>query len=180
LTPEPTGTPEPTSTPEPTATPIPDPTISPAFISQLNQFLQLGSELNTATGQGINFANFSDRLAAVGGAYDLAAAAWPDAFPEDSKADFEAALEGWELAKHLWGLSINDSDNPVEPDINGYLTLLEYGGDSMLLDIHPEGYIVPEYRNKQFMPFDENVSILLGLASDYFETGREKALQLIQ
>lgn len=174
----PTETPEPTNTPEPTATAVP--TISPTFLSRLDTFLNKASTLEAATSQGVNVVDFRDLLSEAKGSYALVEETWPESLDGSPMQAFNDAFAGWDLVLFLWELKIGDKDNPVEPDINGYQLIVDYGGENIVTDVHPVGYIVPEYRNKTFLPFDENIGVLMSLAADYFENGRTGVLTLTE
>lgn len=174
-----TSTPSPTNTPEPTDTPTPEP-LPAAFLTQLQNFLEEGSALTGATTTGVTYVEFGRLLGRARGAYDLALAARPPIVPRGSMDDFDQAFVGWSLVADLWELDLGDYDNPVEPDINGYLDYLDYAADGLLLTPHPDDYIVPDYRGKLYLPFDENISILMTIAADYFEAGRGEMLLLIE
>jgi hypothetical protein len=116
-TPLPTETPAPTETPEPTDTPTVEP-LSPAFVSQVTNFLEEGSSLTGATSTGVTFVEFGRLLGRAKGAYDLALDTWPSNVSRDSIEDFDQAFLGWSLVDDLWDLKFGDFDNPVEPDIN--------------------------------------------------------------
>lgn len=171
----PTETPEPTNTPEPTATAVP--TISPTFLNRLDAFLTDAGTLDAATAQGVNYPTYSDLLTSASGSYALVAETWPESLDDAPLRMFEEAFTGWNLVKDLWGLKLDDYDNPLEPDINGYQLFIDYAGDAAVTDVHPDTYIVEEYRGKTFLPFDENISVLMALAGDQFQEGRTAVLQ---
>ena len=99
---------------------------------------------------------------------------------DDVEENFEKALLSWDYAQLLWSLKIGKKDNPVEPDINHFKELMEYGGEFLRTDIHPSNYIVKDYRGKTFLPFDENISILFTVASEQFEKAQPDLLEVIQ
>lgn len=171
----PTDTPVPTNTPEPTATP--PPTLSPTFLNRLDTFLNDASTLAAATEQGVNFRDFNSLLTAAAGSFSLVEETWPESLDDAPLRDFNNAFTGWSLTLDLWNLKIGDFDNPLEPDINGYLNYVEYAGDDLITDVHPNGYIVQEYRGKTFLPFDENIGVLMALAGEDFQAGRTAVLQ---
>lgn len=174
-TPEPTPTSEPTATPEPTAIPLSD-----FFISNIQSFLTDGSALNAATDTGINYINYNRQFADLRGVYELALSDWPDGFAIDARDKFDHAIEAWDWTLFLWQLKLDEKDNPVEPDINGYLQIVDFAGEeNLVIDTHPQNFIVTSYRNKQFLPFDENISILLSIASEDFEAGRALMLDAL-
>lgn len=171
----PTETPEPTNTPEPTATAVP--TISPTFLTRLDAFLTDAGTLESATAQGVNYPTYSDLLTSASGSYALVAETWPESLDDAPLQLFEEAFIGWNLVKDLWGLKLDDYDNPLEPDINGYQLFVDYAGDSLVTDVHPDNFIVADYRGKTFLPFDENIGVLMTLAGDQFQEGRTAILQ---
>lgn len=156
-------------------------TISTEFRQQIIRVLELGSTLNAMTSQGVNYLTFRDQLAEVRGAFEFASTFWPDDFVPDAKQDLANALEGWDLALYLWNLDINDKDNPVEPNINGYQLFMDYYARDLLVIIpHPQNFIVPEYRNKNHLPFDINIRILLAIAGEDYEEARAILLNMLR
>lgn len=77
-------------------------------------------------------------------------------------------------------MKIGDKDNPVEPNINGYKQYLDYEGDLIVLETHPSDFIVKDYRGKKYLPFDENISVLLSIAANHFDNGKTQILQALQ
>jgi hypothetical protein len=168
---------QPTSTPPPTLTPTESkPSISEIFKEQLTRFLEESTKLNAMSEQGVNYNDFKQQLANVKGAYDLANATWPSDFAPGVHQSILKTFDGWDLALYVWGLKINDSDNPVEPDINGYVEITNYGGDNLVYDVHDQNYIVEDYRGKKFLPFDDNIGVLLSLASDQIKSVQKQIL----
>ncbi len=159
------------------ARPTATPDISPLLRQQFTRIVEEGTKLNSMTEQGVNYGDFNDQLAEVRGAYDLAVAEWPAGFAPKAKLDLAQAFKGWELTSDLWALKIGKKDNPVEPDINGYTRYVDYGGEALVIEIHPKDYLVEQYSEKKFLPFDDNLGVLLALASKYFETGRTLLLE---
>ena len=139
----------------------PKPKISDALKEQLTRMLEEGTTLMAMTEQGVNYTDYRQQLAEVKGAYDLASATWPPDFASDARENFEKAFEGWDLALYLWELKIGDKDNPVEPDINRYTSFVNYEGESLISETHPSTFIVESYSDKKYLPFDENISVLL-------------------
>lgn len=153
------------------------PKISDALKEQLTRMLEEGSTLTSMTEQGVNYSDYRQQLAKVKGAYDLASATWSSDFAPDAKTTLEKAFEGWDLALFLWELKIGEKDNPVEPNINNFTAFTSYGGDLLVIKKHPSDYLVELYRGKKYIPFDENISVLLSMASDSFEEGRNLLLE---
>ncbi len=150
----------------------PTPVYSQAFKDQVLQVIKEGTTLNAMTDQGVNYGDFQSQLAKTKGAYDLAESSWPAGFNPVAKRDLKKAFVGWRLALDLWNGKINESDEPVEPDINGYVTLLAYEGTAAIQDTHPDSYIVEGYRRKKFLPFSDNICILLSVAGKSLELFR--------
>jgi hypothetical protein len=170
----------PTQTPFPTLTPYPTPTVNPvpsAFRTQLNTFLQAGNAVTGATSQGVTYVELRRLVNEARGAYDFAVAIWPESIPAASQAEFEKAFEGWDLTLYLWDLRIGDYDEPVEPNINRYEDFLAYS-DVLIRDVHPDDFIVPDYRGMEYISFD-NVELLMSISRDHFEAGQAVVLSYL-
>lgn len=171
----------PTQTPYPTLTPLPEPTENPipdVFKNQLNEFLRAANAVTGATSQGVTNIELRRLVNEARGAYDFAIAMWPENVANDSQTDFEEAFEGWDLTLYLWVLDIEDADEPVEPDINRYQDYVSYS-DLLVLETHPDTFIVRDYRGKQYVSFD-NIEILLAIAAAHFDSGQMKVLSLLE
>lgn len=140
--------------------------------AQMSKVLDEGAILNAMTEQGVNYLNFGTQLAKTRGAYNLAASMWPEDFAPEAKASFDKAFEGWDWALYMWQAKIEEYDNPVEPDINHFDEIVSYLGDQALFEVHPNNFIVKDYQNKKYLPFDETISILLSMASEHFQSGQ--------
>ncbi len=180
----PTNTPSFTPTDTPTTVPTSTPTemviISDTFKQQLMRLLEQSSTLNAMTSQGVNYVTYRDQLAEVRGIHDFTSTLWPSRFRTDAKDELDKALEGWDLVLYLWQLDIGDKDNPVEPNINGYQLFIDYADGLLHMETHPSYFIVPEYRNKRYLPFDENIGILMAIAGDHFEGARAILLDTLE
>ncbi len=174
-------TPTPTPTPTPSATATPDkPTIPDSFKTQLTSFLQAGSKINALSDQGITYNELRQEVAAAKGMYDLLVSTWPDRLSKDSQRDFDDAFTAWNLTTRLWNMKIQESDEPVEPDINGYKAFVAFAGNNLSYETHDNNFIVKDYRGKKYLPFDENISILLAIAANDFKTGQAKIQGIVQ
>ena len=176
----PTPTHMPTATPLPTSTPVPTPTadpISEAFRSQLREFRKSRNIVTGASTQGVIYTDLQRFVGEARGAYDLAVAMWPESTPMDSQTDFMRAFTGWDLTLFLWKAQITDLDEPVEPDINRYQEFMEYS-DLLITGTHPDDFIVPAYRGKKYVSF-ENITLVMLLAANHFEAGQNKVLSLL-
>ncbi len=87
------------------------------------------------------------------------------------------AFAGWDLSLYLWRAEITELDEPVEPDINRYQEFRDYSG-MLIIRTHPDDFIVPEYRGKEFVSFD-NIPLMLAIAANHFEFGQNKVLSFI-
>ena len=164
----------------PTQTPYPTPTVNPvpsAFRTQLNTFLQAGNAVTGATSQGVAHLELRRLVNEARGAYDFAVAMWPESVPPASQAEFEKAFEGWDLTLYLWDLRIRNADEPVEPNINRYGDFVAYS-DLLIHDVHPDDFIVPDYREKEFVSFD-NVELLMSISRNHFEAGQTAVLSYL-
>ena len=158
----------------------PDIKISDVFRDQMMKFLESAGELDASSSQGVNIATLKQQLAKTKSSYELAAATWPEGFEPEARKSFDEAIWGWDLTIDFWALKINRSDDPVEPNINGYLNYLDYAGNALKTDVHGDSYIVEDYRGKKYIPLsDSNLSILLTLASAHFKAGKTSVLAAI-
>jgi len=115
---------------------------------------------------------------------------WPDYHPEIPEY-FEKSIEGYNLALRLWNTKLNDLAEPIESDVNGWEPYIDYAEDyalvgksSLKIGVHSKradecdtfpGHqhwiLSDDYPGKKFISFD-NVGVLLGMATDYYKTGR--------
>ena len=172
-----------TATPEvtPTITAYPAPTVPSvpeAFRTQIMKFLEEGAKATALTAQGVTNRELSQQLVNVKAPYSLLV--WPSDFAPGAKKDFEKAFGGWDLVLTLWDLKLNKADNPVEPNINSYLLFLRYAGDALVFETHSSNFVVKDYRGKRYLPFDENIRILLGMAATSFDKGKQQVLSALQ
>lgn len=174
-----TQTAQPTATLRPTATLTPTPELSDLFKSQITKFLEETTKLASLTSQGVNYVTYGNQVAEVQGIYELLSNVWPGDYEKETKENIDKALEGWRLALYLWSLKIGDKDNPVEPNINGYKDIIEYGGDNLTTDKHPATFIVENYRGKTFIPFEGNIGVLFTMASDYFDESKLVIIDMV-
>lgn len=156
------------------------PNIPSDLKTKLNKLLADGSVLNAMTEQGVTYSDYSQQLAQTKADYDLARATWPsDLLPEAQQA-FDRAFEGWALVHYLWDAKIRDLDTPTEPDINKYAEIVSYAGEDMLtIQKRDANYIVPAYRGKKYLPFDDTIGILMSLASNHFHDAQAMILKAI-
>lgn len=140
--------------------------LSDVFKSAIDDFITAGSKLNAATGQGVSYLNYRDYYAEVGGAYELALASWPENFAPDAKEQFTKALWGWDLTGVMWEAKIQDEEILAShPRFNEFE---QYGGDLLAK------------AETRIRITDDNIGLLLALASEQFEAGRDLLLPLLQ
>ncbi len=177
----PSQTPYPTPSPYPTPTPMPLPTVNPIpddFRNQVSEFLRASNAVTGATSQGVSYIELRRLVNEARGAYDLSIAMWPKDVDDALLAEFEKAFNGWDLTLYLWNARIEEADEPVEPNINRYREFIVYS-DSLILETHPSNFIVRDYRDKQYVSFD-NVEVLMAIAADHFFAGQEQLLSLLR
>lgn len=149
--------------PEPTAVPL-----SETFQTSLDKFITSSSKLNAATSQGVNYNNFQQFHAEVGGAYDLAVASWPADFAPEARTEFANAMKGWELTNYVWDLDVSGRGYLLGSDPRSD-EILDYGGNSVILGGLGSAQVLTK----------ENVGVLMSLASAHFEVGRDIILPLL-
>jgi len=153
------------------------PKLSEIFKTQLIQYLKDAGKLSTQSGEGINVLTLRSQLTEAKATFDLLNSTWPAEFVPESKELFKKSHEGYDLVLKLWNYKINESDNPTEPAINSWPEFQAYAGEALIVETHGSDFIVADYRGKKFLPFDENIRVLLTLASGFFEKGREIVLK---
>jgi hypothetical protein len=173
----PAPTVKPTNAPTPT---VGKPIVPEVFKTQLMSFLEKGAKVNALTSQGVTYVELRQAVADMKASYDLVDSTWPSDFSTESRKNTQLAFNGWDMALALWKMKIDESDNPVEPDVNGYKRFLAYEGDQVVLETHPQNFIVKDYRGKKFLPFDENISILLTIAGKYYDKAKVQLLEALQ
>jgi len=94
--------------PIPEAKPVPvapvekPPEFSAAFKARLNTFVEKASELAAATKTGINLNDLTEKLAALQGAYDLAAVLWPQGKLTAQKEDAGNMIYTYQVILKAW------------------------------------------------------------------------------
>lgn len=155
------------------------PKISDTFRTQLTAFLQQGAKTAAMASRGVTYSDLTEQVVNTRAAYNLVAPTWPASFANGTKADLEHVLTGWDLALDLWKLKLDDSDAPVEPDVNKYTKYVDYGGEGLALRVHEPDYIVKHYRGKKYVSF-ENIGVLLHIADSTFDKAKDEALLALQ
>jgi len=156
------------------------PKISEIFKTQLMKFLEEGAKTNAEASQGVSYLELREQVANTAAAYDLLSATWSTNFSVDCRKDFDKALQAWGLTLDLWNKKVNQKDEPTEPNINGYARYLAFGEKLLVIETHKWDYLVESYRGKKYIPFDENIRVLLTIAGVSFDSGRDKILRELQ
>jgi len=154
------------------------PKLSKSFIDNANCVIDEGSKINSMTDMGVNYVDYKNQLNEFSGCADLVLSMWPEEYNIEIKENLQGSLDGWKLAYRLWGLKIGDYDNPTEPNINDYQEYVDYAGDKLVVGTREKDYIVKDYRGKKYVDF-KNINLLLGIASDYFESCRPELAKML-
>jgi len=149
------------------------PKLSEIFKTQLIQYLKDAGKLSTQSGEGINIITLRSQLTEAKATFDLLNSTWPEGFLIDAKELFRKSHDGYDLVLKLWNYKIDNSDNPTEPSINGWPEFQAYAGDALIVQAHGDDFIVADYRGKKYLPFDENIRVLLTISSSHSKKGEK-------
>ena len=164
-----------------TSTPMPSPTqvsLPRSFVRNADNFINTATRLSAATNQGVNYEEFDGLLKEVHAMHDLVEATWPSGVAFDARDSFQSSILGWDLTLELWKREVNERFEPAESDGYNFIKYLDYAGESLNIGKKPIKTIEGNYKNVRIIPFD-NISVLMGLASQYFESGRTQLLPLL-
>lgn len=150
------------------------------FKNKAMDFMEKGTELGSLSDSGINYITLKNKVPELQSSYNFLLVLYPDFKKYSAHKDFIKSLHGYSLALRLWNAKMNKLDNPVEPDVNGYLEYLEYMQGKEFQEIHSGDMIVTQYRGKKYLPFDENISLLLTMAYQDYKAGETKLLKLVK
>jgi hypothetical protein len=142
------------------------------FRSQGDRLLEEGAKLQAMTAQGVKRETFANQLAAVKGHYDLMLASWPPQLDKEIRRSLERAFQAWSYADNMWDWQINQRDEPTEPNVNRYAEIVRFAPTELVIKVWNSKMIVPEYRNKNYLPFDPNIGILLNIGHKSFESAK--------
>lgn len=155
--------------------------VSALFRDQLMKFLESGSQMKALSEQGLSYIELRAALADVRGKWDLTKSTWPKELDTLVTVDsFEKSIEAWDACLDLWKLKIDKKDNPTSPDINRWSYFTTKFKDDVVIRTYGSDFVVPNYRGREHLPFDENISALLGAGTAHFWIGREMVLQQIE
>jgi GYF domain 2 len=143
----------------------------------LELYLIEAGKLASQVEQGATLFAFKDQLSMVTSAFQMVEETWPDHHHEIPEC-FEKSIEGYNLALRLWSDKLNKQHyEPTEPDINGWESYIDYAKDhggktSLKMKVWPANSYTPDtYHGKKYISYD-NVGVFLGIATDYYKTGR--------
>jgi len=154
--------------------------VSEMFRTQMLKFLESGSKMKALSERGVSYAETRDALTDVRASWDMTLTMWPSDLDKSSVEFFEKSMKAWDACIDLWKLKIAESDMPTSPGINGYSRYQQQFGDDLVIQVHDSSYIVENYRGREYLPFDENISALLGVGTTEFFLGRDLILQQIK
>jgi len=133
---------------------------SAEFKSNLKSFVKEAAQLDVMTGLGVNYSDFKDQFVNVKVAYLLLDHPWPASFKEEEN-NFAKAYSGWSLTLQLWEEEI-ESPYQFLLNIEQNRVLASKIGD--YLDDKNIVYVTSA---------DELISQLMGVASSYYDSGKE-------
>jgi len=154
--------------------------VSEMFRSQMLKFLESGSKMKALSEQGVSYNETRDALANVRAAWDMTNTLWPADLDSTSKDFFKKSINAWDSCIDLWKLKIDEKDMPTAPNVNGWASYKQQFGDDLVIRVYDSSYIVEHYRGLEHLPFDENISALLGVGTTEFFVGRDLILQHIK
>jgi hypothetical protein len=154
--------------------------VSEMFRSQMLKFLESGSKMKALSEQGVSYNETRDALANVRAAWDMTRTMWPSDLNSTSTDFFEKSIKAWDSCLDLWKLKLEKKDMPTAPDTNGFAAYKQQFGDDLVIAIYDSSCLVEAYRGREHLPFDENISALLGVGTTEFFVGRDLILQQIK
>lgn len=138
---------------------------TPEFRKYLDEFLREATRIQVLTDQGVTHERYGEHLANTTAAFVLLAAAWPERYELQAKAELTKALEGWRLLNVLW-----------EEEIR--YKFLSWTNDYRIinaLDAYAPGRI--QHNSAMNIPFEVNIRLLMRLASEHCTRGRNLIFQ---
>lgn len=151
-----------------------------SFKKYTQDFITAGSQVNMASKAGASYIEFSTKVKNTMSPFDLMLKTYPEFKNSDAFEDLRMAFKGWLLCVDLWEKKINEYDNPTEPNINKYQDFIDYMGNKAIIETRDIYYIVAKYRGKKYLPFDENIQVLMSISSQYYESGESKIIQFLK
>jgi hypothetical protein len=158
------------------------PSVPELFKTQLMKFIEEGTKACERSGQGVSYLELREQLASVKASYSLCKATWPKSLPQEMTADFDHAIRAWDLILDIWKdkleYSWSDYQSTYQPPADGF-DIGEFEKYLILL-VDDKGRQSRVVKGQKYLPWDENISILLTVASDSFGKGRDKILAELQ
>jgi len=155
------------------------------FKHNIIKLLDVGEHISTMSSYGINKLELESEVDQFEATLNMAIVTWPQSPAPQSRlflgGAFECAkaIDGWRLTIKLWNLKINKSDQPCEPNINGFKMYKDYAGNKLIEKVYSDNYDVPEYSKKKYLPFDDNISVLLSVSAEHYRSGVEQIMKSI-
>ena len=131
------------------------------FTASLDSFLITGHRLCSYTKAGLNHDQFEAEYLATYAALDMVLQDWSGKEFEDALTEFNRAIQGWKLARKLWG-----------PPYHGKSDL---DRDSRLLasmDRYAPGRVFRFPDDANSVPVEHNLRIMLAVAAEHFTEGQ--------
>jgi hypothetical protein len=152
-----------------------------SYRSSLMTFLREGTRMRNLSAQGPTYAELVAGLDDVSEAWVLARSKWPDNFSDNTTiSSFEKSIDAWDACLELWKAKNEMKDNPTAPDLNYWEFYTKKFNGDLVIRTRPRGYIPKEYRGRAFLPFDENIDALMGVAAENFTDGKFRILQQVK
>ena len=151
------------------------------FKEKAMDFIKKANELETLIhSSSVNYIALKNTIDDVKSSYNLMIKIYPEFKNSELHKKFTEFFKGYFFALELWNLKINKSDNPCEPDINGYREMIEYLDGNAVLGTYPESFPVSEYRNKKYIVFDKNISAFIKIADSKYKDAEKSLLKTVQ
>lgn len=147
------------------------------FKHNIIKLFDVGEHITTMSSYGINKLELESEVDQFEAVLNMAIVTWPKSSTRKSclflngASECTKAVEGWRLTIKLWNLKINKSDPPCEPNVNGYKTYKLYAENKLIEKVYPYNYDVAEYSRKKYLPLDDNISVLLSISAEHYQSG---------
>lgn len=140
----------------------PPPVPLPAnFTPYLSDFVREGSRLAALTAQGTSIDVYEAQYAATTAAYEMLETAWPTNHASMARTEYHEAMRGWKIVLNLW------REHTTYPSLKSDASIQR----TYALERYAPGKI--RYDSNHHALYDENIRILMAVASTYFRNGRQ-------
>jgi hypothetical protein len=162
------------------------PKISEIFKTQLIQFIENGSELDSKTTLGINVVQLSDYTSRLKGSLEILEMSWPESFCPNAIPFFKNSIKGYELAlemfkkEHTGGFGTPPDERKFhfENDDDFISQSMEYEGKYFHYRLWNDNKAAtPQNICGSGIECKENVSALFTIAGTYFKIARKIVMQ---